>query len=127
MLRAKLANSASDSYLQVMNDLMALVKEEDFYSIIIYGAGEAGKAVRQAAEINDMKVTCFVDRKESLWGTKIESIKVLSLGQALEKSPNIPIVIGSFEFLDQIEAKLTEVLSTNSLTNRIFSVKNLIE
>ena len=43
--------SSSDSYLKTMNDLMEIVKGENFSEIIIYGAGEVGK-LRKFAEIN---------------------------------------------------------------------------
>jgi len=66
-----------------------------------------------------------VDRKKSLWGTNIEEIKVFSLEKALDKYPMVPILIGSFEFLDQIESTIKDMLTKKQLTNRIFSTKDL--
>ena len=119
--------STADSYLQSMNDLMEIMKAEVLSSIIIYGAGEAGKALLKAAEINEVDVKCFVDRKESLWDNQIGNIKIVSLEKALEDFPNTSIVVGSFEFLEQIEGTIAKALRERNLKNRVFSVKNLEE
>ena len=108
-----------------MNDLMEIVRGEDFSEIIIYGAGEAGKALYKAAEINELKVGCFVDRKDSLWGEYVESAQVLSLETALVEFDKIPFVIGSFEFLEQIENSIRSKAKELKLDPMIFSTKDL--
>ena len=85
-----------------------------------------GKAVLKAAEINEVDVKCFVDRKESLWDNQIGNINIVSLEKALEDFPNTSIVVGSFEFLEQIEGTIAKALRAKP-KNRVFSVKNLIE
>lgn len=126
LLKKKLDYSSSDSYLQTMSNLLEFIKGEDLSDIIIYGAGEVGKSARKAAEITQIEVKCFVDRKESLWGNQIENINIVSLAKALEDFPNTSVLVGSFEFLEQIEETISEALQERNLTSRVFSVKNLI-
>jgi len=125
LLKRKLAQNTSDSYLQSMNDLVEIVKAKGFSEVIIYGAGEVGKALYKAAEINEVKVGCFVDRKESLWGEYVESAQVLSLETALDEFDKIPFVIGSFEFLDQIENSIRSKAKELKIDPTIFSTKDL--
>ena len=125
LLKRKLAQNTSDSYLQSMNDLVEIVKAKGFSKIIIYGAGEAGKALYKAAEINEVKVGCFVDRKKSLWGEYVESAQVFSLETALDEFDKIPFVIGSFEFLDQIENSIRSKAKELKLDPLIFSTRDL--
>ncbi|MFL2938569.1 MAG: HAD family hydrolase [Opitutales bacterium] len=125
LLKRKLAQHTSDSYLQSMNDLVEIVKAKGFSKIIIYGAGEAGKALYKAAEINEVKIGCFVDRKESLWGEYVESAQVLSLDTAFSEFDKIPFVIGSFEFLEQIENSIRSKTKELEHDPIIFSTKDL--
>lgn len=125
LLKKMLNNSSSDSYLQTMNNLIELVKSEKFSNIIIYGAGEVGKAAKKAADMNNINVECFIDRNESLWGSQIENIPVLSISQALEKFVDTALVIGSFGFLKQIKSIITKELREKKLNNRFFSVENI--
>jgi predicted HAD superfamily hydrolase len=125
LLKQKLQYVTSDSYLQTMNDVIESAQIDKFSKIIVYGAGELGKAAVKAAKINSLTVECFVDRKKSLWGTDIEGTLVYSLATALDKYPEVPLLIGSFEFLDQIESTIKDMLAKKHLTNRIFSTKDL--
>ncbi len=125
LLKQKLQHGTSDSYLQAMNDVIESARIDKLSKIIVYGAGEVGKAAVKAAQINSLRVECFVDRKKSLWGTDIEGTLVYSLDTALDKYPKVPILIGSFEFLDQIEPTIKDMLTEKQLTNRIFSAKDL--
>lgn len=125
LLKQKLQHGTSDSYLQTMNDVIESAQIDKLSKIIVYGAGEVGKAAIKAAKINSLTIECLVDRKKSLWGTNIEEIKVFSLEKALDKYPMVPILIGSFEFLDQIESTIKDMLTKKQLTNRIFSTKDL--
>jgi len=125
LLKRKLAQNTSDSYLQTMNDLVEIVRAKGFSKIIIYGAGEAGKALYKAAEINKVRAECFVDRKESLWGKYVESSQVLSLETALKEFYKLPFVIGSFEFFEQIENSIRSQAKELKLDPMIFSTKDL--
>ena len=110
LLKQKLQHLTSDSYLQTMNDVIESAQIGKFSKIIVYGAGELKVAVK-AAKINSLTVECFVDRKKSLWGTDIEGTLVYSLATALDKYPKVPLLIGSFEFLDQIESTIKDMLA----------------
>jgi predicted HAD superfamily hydrolase len=124
LIKRKLEQNASDSYLNTMNDLSQTLKAKGISSIIIYGAGDAGKSMLTAATINNIYVECFVDRKESLWGKYIENTMIYSLVGALQKFGPIPVVIGSFQFLKQIEDSINLTCEKLSLHIEVFSIKD---
>ena len=125
LLKRKLEHNASDSYLKTMNDLSQTLKAKGISSIIIYGAGDAGKSMLTAATINNISVECFVDRKESLWGKYIENTMIYSLVKALQKFESCPIVIGSFQFLKQIEETINITCEKLSLPIEFYSIKDI--
>ena len=107
-----------------MNDLIQALKAKNISEIIIYGAGEAGRSLL-TAQINNLKVECFVDRKETLWGKHVESKMVYSLPEALRKFRSTPIVIGSFHFLRQIQQAIERTCMELSLETEYFSINDL--
>ena len=125
LLKRKLDHNTSDSYLKTMNDLSQTLKAKAISSIIIYGAGDAGKSMLTAATINKIKVECFVDRKESLWGKYIENTMIYSLVDALQKFGSCPIVIGSFQFLKQIEDTINLTCEKLSLHIEVYSTRDI--
>ena len=78
-----------------------------------------------ASKINDINVECFVDRKESLWGKYIENTMIYSLVDALQKFGSCPIVIGSFQFLKQIEDTINLTCEKLSLHIEVYSIKDI--
>jgi hypothetical protein len=125
LIKRKLEHNASDSYLKTMNDLSQTLKAKGISRIIIYGAGDAGKSMLTAATINNISVECFVDRKESLWGKYIENTMIYSLVKALQKFESCPIVIGSFQFLKQIEDTINISCEKLSLPVEFYSIKDI--
>ena len=125
LLKRKLDNNTSDSYLKTMNDLSQTLKAKAISSIIIYGAGDAGKSMLTAATINKINVECFVDRKESLWGKYIENTMIYSLVDALQTFGSIPVVIGSFQFLKQIEDTINLTCEKLSLHIDVHSIRDI--
>ena len=77
-----------------------------------------------AATINNISVECFVDRKESLWGKYIENTMIYSLVKALQKFGSCPIVIGSFQFLKQIEDTINLTSKKLSFHIEVYSIKD---
>ncbi|MFL2913063.1 MAG: hypothetical protein ACJZ64_00315 [Opitutales bacterium] len=125
LLKEKLEQNSSDTYLQSMNNVMEIIKTDHISRIIIYGAGEVGEATYKASEINSIDVLCVIDRKQSLWGSHLQNTKICSLNTALSEFPEIPIVIGSFEFLAQIQSTIQDSLTKLNLSNKIYSIKDL--
>jgi len=125
LLKRKLEQNATDSYLRPMNDLIVALKAKNISEIIIYGAGEAGRSLLTAAQINDLKVECFVDRKETLWGKHVESKMIYSLPEALRKFGSSPLVIGSFQFLKEIEDTINLTCEKLSLHIEVYSIKDI--
>ena len=125
LLKRKLDHNTSDSYLKTMNDLSQTLRAKGISNIIIYGAGDAGKSMLTAATINNINVECFVDRKESLWGKYIENTMIYSLFDALQKFGSSPVVIGSFQFLKQIEETINLTCEKLSLHIEVYSIKDI--
>ena len=125
LLKRKLEQNSSDSYLKPMNDLLETLKAKDISNIIIYGAGDAGRSMLTAATINSIYVECFIDRKETLWGEYIENTVIHSLSDAVSKFRSIPVVIGSFQFLKQIEDNINLTCEKLSLPIEVYSIKDI--
>lgn len=122
LLKKKLSDKPIDSYLQSMNFLIESVKKSNISSIMIYGAGEAGKSLLKAAKINEIQVKCFVDQKKSIWGSFIEGIEIHSINDALAHYENVSFVVGSFEFSNQIYNFIKSTLNDLNLENKIFKL-----
>ncbi|MFT8351719.1 HAD-IA family hydrolase [Clostridium saccharoperbutylacetonicum] len=74
-------------------------------SIIVWGAGEVGQVCLKMLHKYGIEVLGVIDRKEWLWGSYIEQVKVSSLENVFEnyKNTNTNILIASFGFADEIE------------------------
>ncbi|MNI94828.1 hypothetical protein D3C73_1529950 [compost metagenome] len=69
----------------------------------MYGAGEAGQALVAVARMYTCSVRGFVESKESLHGTVVSDVPVMSLTQAMESDCHV-YVVASFAFAEEIEA-----------------------
>jgi len=121
-VRRQLQYNEQSGYLNIMSDMILQILEEGINEIIIYGAGEAGKYLLRAAQLYGMNVKYFVDRKESLWGTYIEGIEVISLNQAV-RSGIRTYAIGSMAFIDEIRSNIEQIYSTVEEKPSIFTIQ----
>lgn len=123
----KVNQNTEDCFETAFHELLSLVQEQEIKSIIVYGAGEAGKSLILKAKKLSISVKCFVDQNKSLWGLKLEDVEILSLEDAINNFIGTPIVIASFEFFKQIEFTITDKLQELDHNVKIFSVNNLID
>ena len=123
----KVNQNTEDCYEAAFHELLSLIKVQEIKSIIVYGAGEAGKSLILKAKKLSISVECFVDQNKALWGLKLDGLEILSLEDAINKFIGTPIVIASFEFFKQIEFTITDKLQRLDYNVKIFSVNNLID
>jgi glycosyltransferase involved in cell wall biosynthesis/GT2 family glycosyltransferase len=69
--------------------------------IVVYGAGEAGRALREALGWHRVRVSAFVDRDPAKVGTIVEGVDVISLDEAVKRGVTT-FAIGSFAFAAEI-------------------------
>ena len=66
-------------------------------------------------------VKCFIDRKESLWGTFKEGIEVMGLEQAMQQGNNTYIVTSLFS-ISEISDYIPEKYENQKNHPKIYSV-----
>ena len=103
LIKSKLKSYNDDHYLFSMLRLVSYVKTLNFSEISIYGAGLVGKTLKKAALLYSLNIHVFIDSKNDLWGRSIDSTEITSLEKAVLSNNKIPILIASFQFIDQIE------------------------
>ena len=70
--------------------------------VIVYGAGEVGRAFLTVAPNAGLVVRCVVDRNPALWGQTIEGIPICSLPEACSLGLH-KYAIASFSYVDEIK------------------------
>lgn len=120
LFRYYLEQNNVDGYLKITSRIIKKVQLEGIREIVIYGAGDFGRSVLRAAKIYRINVSCFVDRKESLWGQYIDDIEIVSLDQVVKEGQTV-FVIGSLAFIEEIKKSIEERYSLKGITPTIFS------
>lgn len=75
-------------------------------SVIIAGAGEAGRMLQKYLELYGMQIEAFTDSNTKLQGNFVDNIPVKSLKDDFESSH---FVIASFAFAEEIENQIREI------------------
>lgn len=83
-VRRVMSRNTDNEILRSMQDVVAQVLEDGKQRIGLYGAGEHGRQFYFICKLFHVEVCCFIDRKESLWGTCMEGIPIMGLEQAKE-------------------------------------------
>ena len=120
-VRRALKNSAGNEIAKSMQSVVEKVQNDGVKEIALYGAGENGRQFYFMCNLYNIKVNCFVDRKESLWGTEKEGIKVVGLTQAIEKGNNKFIITSLFS-ISEIEDYIRETFALKGKSVMIYSV-----
>lgn len=89
----------------VRKNILRQLKNNQIDEIVMYGTGGFAKSLLPLLHKNNIKVRLFVDSNEALWGTYIESIKIVSIKEAADRNYNT-FVVGSFSFIDSIIDKI---------------------
>jgi radical SAM superfamily enzyme YgiQ (UPF0313 family) len=73
--------------------------------VIVYGAGEVGRALLAVAPDSGLAIRCLVDRNAALWGQAIEGIPICSLSNAMKLGLH-KYLIASFSYIDEIKKQI---------------------
>lgn len=95
-VRRALKNGSQNEIIKSMQEVVEKVQEDGIKEVALYGAGENGRQFFFLCQMYHIRVNCFIDRKESLWGTKKEGIEVVGLDEAIKKGYNDYIVTSLF-------------------------------
>jgi len=95
-VRRALKNNSSNEIMKAMQEVVEQVEEQGIKEIALYGAGENGRQFYFMCNLYHIRVNCFIDRKESIWGTMKEGIEVIGLKEAIERGNEAFIVTSLF-------------------------------
>ncbi|MGD6940724.1 hypothetical protein ACQCT6_01635 [Cytobacillus gottheilii] len=112
---------SSPLYLIQMIDIAKQIKSHNIDEIIIYGAGEAGKVLFEAAQLYNIKVICFVDRNNQLWGNMVQGTKIISLKETFLLEDPV-FAIGSFSFVKQIKDEILVKYNDLGRNPKVFTI-----
>lgn len=95
MLTARVADALSRRGDRLLSSILRHLRSEAARApVILFGAGEGGRALRRTLEAHRIPVSFFADNDERLWGTVVRGIPVLSPTNAL-RVPRAEIVISA--------------------------------
>ena len=114
-------NATTNEILKSMQQVVKQVKEQGIESVALYGAGENGRQFYLMCQLYGLKVDCFVDRKESLWGTQKEGITIMGLEEAKEKGYDNYIITSLFS-IGEIKTTIEEKYHIIDRKPRVFCV-----
>ncbi|MED4730248.1 HAD hydrolase-like protein [Aneurinibacillus migulanus] len=120
LFKKYLYESEAFSYLAIMNDMVSEIKQKGFLDIIVYGAGEVGSAMMKISNIHHVNVQGIVDRKQSLWGSIIDGVEIISLDEAIAKGIHV-YAVASLAFAKEIEKDIEERYSKYDIKPVIFT------
>jgi hypothetical protein len=95
-VRRAIKNNANNETVKLMQEVLEDVVKQGIQEVALYGAGENGRQFYFMCKLYNVKVNCFIDRKESLWGTEKEGIKVMGLKEAIERGCDTFIITSLF-------------------------------
>jgi len=84
-LRKTIKNNNVNEIIRAMQEVVEKAVAEGINEISLYGAGENGRQFYFVCSLYHVNVNCFIDRKESMWGTKKEGIEIMGLQDAIKK------------------------------------------
>ncbi len=108
-------------YEEKMSKLVRRIRRHGIREVLVYGAGEAGRALARAARSAGLRPCGFVDKKQSLWGSQVEGVEVLSLAEARERGIHV-YAVGSFAFTREIRREIRLAYAGAGSRPRIFTV-----
>lgn len=120
-VRRAMENATTNEILKSMQQVVKQVKEQGIESVALYGAGENGRQFYLMCQLYGLKVDCFVDRKESLWGTQKEGITIMGLEEAKEKGYDNYIITSLFS-IGEIKTTIEEKYHIIDRKPRVFCV-----
>ncbi|MDF2587712.1 MAG: hypothetical protein K0S41_1553 [Anaerocolumna sp.] len=95
-VRKALRNSAGNETVKLMQGVVEKLVGKGIHEVALYGAGENGRQFYFVCKLYHVKVTCFIDRKESIWGSQKEGIEIIGLNEAIHRGNRIFIITSLF-------------------------------
>lgn len=95
-MRRALKNGSKNEIIKSMQETVEKVAADGVAEVALYGAGENGRQFYFICNLYNIKVNCFIDRKESIWGTLKEGIPIMGLKEAMESGNNTYIITSLF-------------------------------
>ena len=102
LFRRYMMQSHDDPLLIYGQRAIERIQKQQIRSIALYGAGKVGQYLAKLLRAQEVRVDCFIDRNEELWGTSVASIPVMSLKETIERGCRAYLV-GSLAFSNEIE------------------------
>lgn len=120
-VRRALKNGSQNEIIKSMQEVVEQVQADGIKEIALYGAGENGRQFYFLCQMYHIGVTCFIDRKESIWGTLKEGVEVMGLYEAMKRGNDIYIVTSLFS-ISEIADFILECYEGLEREPRIYSV-----
>ena len=120
-VRRALRNGSQNEIIKSMQQVVERVSEDGVKEVALYGAGENGRQFYFLCQMYNIGVKCFIDRKESLWGTFKEGVEVMGLEQAMQQGNNTYIVTSLFS-ISEISDYILEKYENQKNHPKIYSV-----
>ncbi len=79
--------------------------DKNYGSVVIFGAGCAGKQIASVLRFMNKKVICFLDNNRNLYGSKIEGLRICN-PEILLYDKECGIVIATNDYVSEIEEQL---------------------
>ncbi|MDE6760105.1 MAG: hypothetical protein K2J90_05405 [Lachnospiraceae bacterium] len=120
-VRRALKNGSRNEIIKSMQEVVEQVQSDGVTEVALYGAGENGRQFYFLCQMYHIRVKCFIDRKESIWGTFKEGVEVMGLDEAMRRGNNIYIVTSLFS-ISEISDFILERYANLAYEPKIYSV-----
>ena len=120
-VRKALKNGTQNDIIKSMQEVVEQAERDGIKEVALYGAGENGRQFYFICQMYHMEVKCFIDRKQSIWGTKKEGIEVVGLEEAIRRGCNDYIVTSLFS-ISEITDYILEKYAGLGQVPKIYSV-----
>jgi lipopolysaccharide biosynthesis glycosyltransferase len=104
---------------QLIRDILSRGIKE----VIVYGAGDVGRAFVPEARACGLRVAFAVDRNPILWGQHLEGVPIMSLQQVMQHKLH-NYAIASFSYTDEISAQIKKSYANQSIDPVILCRRN---
>lgn len=120
-VRRALKNGTRNEIIKSMQEVVMQVQRDGIKEVALYGAGENGRQFYFICRMYHIGISCFIDRKESIWGTLKEGIEVVGLDEAVRRGCNDYIVTSLFS-ISEITDYIVEKYKGLGREPRVYSV-----
>lgn len=120
-VRKALKNGSQNEVIKSMQEVVENIQQDGITEVALYGAGENGRQFYFICQMYHIKVQCFIDRKESLWGTKKEGIEVIGIKEAVQRGYDNYIITSLFS-IGEIRQVIEQNYQKSERKAKIYSV-----